>query len=86
MGSGFFLKSHRFFRNAVRGNKDKKMGGECHLRRILKSYMDYYHNSRCHRSLDQNAPNPREIEPPERGRVISIPEVGGLHHRYTRSA
>jgi hypothetical protein len=29
---------------------------------------------------------PREIEPPSEGEVISIPQVGGLHHRYTRSA
>ena len=59
---------------------------EVHLKRILHSYFDYYHNSRTHLSLDRNSPAPREVEPPERGRVLSVPQVGGLHHRYTRVA
>jgi hypothetical protein len=37
-------------------------------------------------SLERNAPEPRDIEPPEKGRVVAIPLVGGLHHRYTRAA
>jgi transposase InsO family protein len=57
---------------------------EVHLRRILKSYFRYYHESRTHMALDNNAPIPREVEPPERGNVVSLPQVGGLHHRYTR--
>ena len=59
---------------------------EQHLRRILSSYLEYYHRSRTHLSLDRNSPIAREIEPPERGRVIEIPQVGGLHHRYCRAA
>ncbi|MGB2985105.1 MAG: integrase core domain-containing protein [Phycisphaerae bacterium] len=59
---------------------------ERHLRRILRSYCDYYLNSRPHLSLDRNAPTEREVEPPSRGRVIAIPQVGGLHHRYRRAA
>jgi len=59
---------------------------EVHLRRIMTSYFAYYHESRAHLSLERNAPTPREIEPPERGNVIGIPQVGGLHHRYTRAA
>ncbi len=57
-----------------------------HLRRILGSYLAYYHEDRTHLSLDRNAPTPREIDPPEHGKVISIPRVGGLHHRYRRAA
>jgi putative transposase len=57
---------------------------ESHLKRILTSYFEYYHDSRAHMALDHNAPHPREVEPPERGKVIAIPHVGGLHHRYTR--
>ena len=59
---------------------------EAHLRRILTDYFAYYHKSRTHLSLDRNAPMPREVEPPSCGRVIAIPMVGGLHHRYTRAA
>ena len=60
--------------------------GERHLLHILREYVRYYHESRTHQSLDGNAPIPREVEPPEKGRVVGIPQVGGLHHRYTRAA
>ncbi len=59
---------------------------ERHLRRILSSYLDYYHGSRTHLSLDRNSPIEREVELPHRGRVVAIPQVGGLHHRYCRAA
>jgi transposase InsO family protein len=59
---------------------------ERHLMRILRSYLAYYHEARTHLSLDRNAPIEREVEPPERGRVLAIPQVGGLHHRYCRAA
>jgi hypothetical protein len=59
---------------------------ETHLRRLLTSYFTYYHEARTHLSLDRNAPIPRKVEPPSRGPVIAIPQVGGLHHRYTRAA
>ncbi len=56
-----------------------------HLARILRNYRTYYNESRCHLSLGKDAPEPREIEPPERGEeIIAIPQVGGLHNRYTR--
>jgi putative transposase len=59
---------------------------EAHLKRILTSYFDYYHHSRTHRALDGNAPRPRVVEPPGRGKVVAVPQVGGLHHRYRRAA
>ena len=59
---------------------------EAHLLRILHSYLCYYHDSRTHLSLDRNAPNPRHVEPRSRGKVVAIPQVDGLHHRYTRAA
>ena len=59
---------------------------EAHLRRLLREYFAYYHDSRPHQSLDGNAPRPREIEPPSQGRIIAEPQVGGLHHRYRRAA
>ena len=59
---------------------------EDHLRRVLTEYFDYYNRSRTHLSLERNSPIPREVEPPENGEVVAIPQVGGLHHRYTRAA
>jgi putative transposase len=59
---------------------------ECHLRRILARYFTYYHGARTHLSLDKDAPDLRPIEPPEVGRIVQLPEVGGLHHRYIRQA
>lgn len=59
---------------------------DAHLFRILAEYFDYYHTSRPHQSLDHNAPIPRSVEPPERGRVVAEPVLGGLHHRYRRAA
>ena len=59
---------------------------ERHLRRVLRSYFEYYHISRTHRSLDRNAPIEREVEPPFRGRVVALPQAGELHHRYRRAA
>jgi len=59
--------------------------GEQHLRRTLTRYFAYYHRARTHLSLDKDAPDGRPIET-ALGRVISIPEVGGLHHRYVRQA
>ena len=60
--------------------------GERHLRRILREYVDYYHSSRTHLALDKDAPEHREHESPDGGKVIALPMVGGLHHRYTRHA
>jgi transposase InsO family protein len=60
--------------------------GERHLRRILGEYVRYNNDSRCHRSLNGNAPVPREVKPPSSGKVIGLPVLGGLHHRYSRAA
>jgi putative transposase len=59
---------------------------EAHLRRILNSYFEYYHQCRTHRSLGQYCPEPRATDPPENGKVIAFPKVGGLHNLYVRKA
>jgi putative transposase len=59
---------------------------EDHLLHILREYFDYYRNSRPHQSLERNSPVPRKIEPHSIGKVIAIPQVGGLHHLYRRAA
>jgi putative transposase len=56
------------------------------LRRTLQSYFAYYQRSRTHLALGKDSPEPREVEPPEQGRVVAIPQVGGLHYRYQRQA
>jgi transposase InsO family protein len=59
---------------------------EQHLRRILHQYLEYYHGSRTHLALDKDTPEIRQRESPDGGKVIALPMVGGLHHRYTRHA
>src|SRR6202165_238918 len=56
--------------------------GEMHLRRVLKSYADYYNCVRTHRSLDKDAPVTRQIQ--RIGSIKSRAILGGLHHRYAR--
>jgi putative transposase len=58
--------------------------GERHLMRVLRSYASYYHSSRTHRSLNNDCPDPRPVEPPGMGDVVALAQVGGLHHRYAR--
>jgi putative transposase len=60
--------------------------GERHLREILSKYVDYYNRTRTHLSLTKDPPEPRTVQPPSQGRVISVPRVGGLHHEYVRRA
>ena len=55
-----------------------------HLKRALASYFGYYHGSRTHWGLDQQCPFPRQGS--SLGRIIEIPQLGGLHHRYERVA
>ena len=55
-----------------------------HLKRTLSSYFRYYHRSRTHLSLDKQCPFPREVL--KVGKIVAIPQLGGLHHRYERIA
>jgi hypothetical protein len=52
----------------------------------LSSYFSYYHETRPHLSLEKDAPEPRPIRQPELGRLVAVPRVGRLHHRYKRRA
>ena len=56
------------------------------LRRMLTAYVTYYMRSRTHPGLGKDTPRPRPVTPPSAGRIVAIPEVGGLHHRYDRIA
>jgi hypothetical protein len=56
------------------------------LHRQLQAFVEYYHRSRVHLALNKDAPEPRPTQPPESGRIVSTPVLGGLHHRYERRA
>ena len=56
------------------------------LCRHLKIFTEYYHWNRTHLALDKDTPESRPIQPPESGRIVSSPVLGGLHHRYERRA
>jgi transposase InsO family protein len=59
---------------------------EAHLRRVLTSYLQYYHRSRTHLGLEKDTPDRRLASETSMGPIIVTPEVGGLHHRYERRA
>jgi putative transposase len=60
---------------------------EVSLYRHVKSFLAYYHHeSRTHLSLAKDAPEPRPVHQADRGAVVAISQVGGLHHRYERRA
>ena len=55
-----------------------------HLKRTLTSYFAYYHGSRTHLGLDKQCPHARQVS--NVGKIVEIPHLGGLHHRYERTA
>ena len=58
--------------------------GEQHLVRLMRLYLSYYDEDRCHLGLAKDTPNERSVTPrPSPGaKVVALPRVGGLHHRY----
>ena len=54
------------------------------LKRHLSAYAAYYHATRTHLGLQKDCPETRPVQPIDLGSIVSIPEVGGLHHRYER--
>ena len=59
---------------------------EASLHRHVKSFLAYYHESRTHLSLAKDPPETRAVQTADAGRIVAIPQVGGLHHRYGRRA
>ena len=58
---------------------------ESHLRRRLSLYVNYYHQDRTHCGLEKQT-RERRTRCAGGGRVIALPRLGGLHHRYERAA
>jgi ATP-dependent DNA ligase len=44
--------------------------------------VEAHHRARLHLSLEKDSPDPRSVQPA--GEIVAIPQVGGLHHFYTR--
>jgi putative transposase len=61
---------------------------ERHLRRLMNEYIRYYHDDRTHLALAKGTPAGRQAvkdsEPDYK--VVSMPRLGGLHHRYDLAA
>ena len=59
-----------------------------HLRRLMKNYIRYYHEDRTHFGLGKDTPSGRDAASasPIGSKVISLPRLGGLHHRYAAAA
>jgi putative transposase len=57
---------------------------ERHLVRLARSYVAYHHQDRTHLGLDKDTPTGRPVtpRPSPTARVVALPRVGGLHHRY----
>ena len=60
--------------------------GETHLRRVVKSYADYYNRFRTHRSLNKDVPGSRSVQRTGVIRSRAIPQVPDLSSRYTQPA
>ena len=58
--------------------------GENHLRRILRSYFEYDHEDRTHLGLGKETPKGRPVSnrASPSAKLVALPRVGGLHHRY----
>ncbi len=57
---------------------------EKHLYNLLEEYVEYYNNDRTHYSLEKETPMKRPIikKPPGNSKIVALPRVGGLHHKY----
>ena len=61
---------------------------ERHLKRLMSSYLLYYHEDRTHLGLGKDTPasRPTEIRSARENKIQSFPRLGGLHHRYAVAA
>ena len=52
-----------------------------------QTWASFFRNQdRCHLSLAKDVPEHGPVEPPAMGKVVALPRLGGLHHRYTGRA
>jgi transposase InsO family protein len=57
---------------------------ERQLLRLLREYIAYHHDDRPHLGLGKETPSKRAVssKPSGTARIVSLPRLGGLHHRY----
>jgi transposase InsO family protein len=57
---------------------------ELHLLHLLHQYVRYSHVDRSHIGLAKETPESRAVQnrPSSEAKVVALPRVGGLHHRY----
>ncbi len=55
-----------------------------HLYKLLVEYVEYYNEDRTHYSLAKDPPSGRPVleKKSDNDKVIALPRVGGLHHKY----
>ncbi len=61
---------------------------EHHLKWLMAEYVRYYHDDRTHLGLNKQTPAGRGAakSPIANARVVSMPRLGSLHHRYQLAA
>jgi len=61
---------------------------ERHLKRLMNEYVSYYHDDRPHLALEKATPQGRRLakDSGKDCKVMSMPRLGGLHHRYDLAA
>ena len=59
---------------------------EHHLKRILQRYFEYYHRWRSHLGPEMDTPQGRVVQMHDKGDIIEIADLGGLHYHYLRQA
>jgi putative transposase len=60
---------------------------ERHLKRLMTEYVRYYHEDRTHLGLEKQTPGGRTVAARDSSpKVVAMPRLGGLHHRYDFAA
>jgi hypothetical protein len=61
---------------------------ERHLKRLMTEYVRYYHEDRTHLALEKGTPGGRAAaaDTDVSRKVVAMPRLGGLHHRYDLAA
>jgi transposase InsO family protein len=61
---------------------------ERHLKRLMNEYIRYYHEDRTHLALEKGTPGSRvaAVDRDVSRKVVAMPRLGGLHHRYDLAA